>query len=378
MADLLESIIYSGVEEDQIGADTDKISYSSEPIIDILWYNRDEPFPLGYEIVCRENCMPQEFRYVVDGIEHVSYLCFRRRFNNQQLVIQEITLPIGNVHTSDQLRFCSYYHHRPQQFHLVFKRGGHFIDHELCVQDLLFAKESLECVNSCSRIKLDTDLYLHVHYNQGLESFAKHQVEELQPVVHSIYPLDSQYPPAILMFIHPSGITFRERMAGTVRINSFVMTSNVGVRNYAVSLYFYEKHQETGWLIQKSLTISSSLPFYQQISQLLLNLLMLSTKTLNVPLEHHLLHYFEGTILLLFVILVPQPVPGKFQVMMPLEHGSYNVRFALPEQEDFPLNRFPLHLLFFMIDIPSVCYMFKLLLLERKIVFVSKQQGKSY
>ncbi|ETO08851.1 hypothetical protein RFI_28534 [Reticulomyxa filosa] len=114
--------------------------------------------------------------------------------------------------------------------------------------------------------------------------------------------------------------------------------------------------------IPKGLCVLSHYPFFNGFSVFLNHIYRVSCSPANsVPLEKYVSHFVHN---------VPLPLAGHPGVIYRL--GLNNIKFCLSHEFDLPTLNFSLQILFRCLEIEDVITLFGLVLMERKIVLVSK------
>ncbi|ETO12897.1 hypothetical protein RFI_24479, partial [Reticulomyxa filosa] len=128
----------------------------------------------------------------------------------------------------------------------------------------------------------------------------------------------------------------------TSRQHTFVLSNDQNDRMYGACVIFYEEHPRTPVFLNHVYRVSCS-------------------PANNVPLERYVSHFVHN---------VPLPLSGHPGVIYQL--GVKTIQFCLSHEYDLPTLNFSLQILFRCLSIDDVITLIGLVLMERKIVLVSK------
>lgn len=203
----------------------------------------------------------------------------------------------------------------------------------------------------------------------------------LEPVITARYPAndheDQPLNPRLPQFCHPEGTDLirPSKEYKMPRIHFFVLTDNMGGKQYGTCLTVYEEfHKEgedkntkktTAYYAPRVLCLLSTYPYLTAFRTYLTQLYRLATTTnvMTAPIERYVQNIcFE----------VPAPPPGAFEVQLNILNSS--VRFwAPPADQPIAYVSLPFKVLFECLDIGNILFAWYTLACERKVLLVSGQ-----
>jgi hypothetical protein len=203
----------------------------------------------------------------------------------------------------------------------------------------------------------------------------------LEPVITARYPAkdheDQPLNPRLPQFCHPEGTELIQptKEYKMPRIHFFVLTDNMGGKQYGTCLTVYEEfHKEgedenikkkTTYYAPRVLCLLSTYPYLTAFRTYLTQLYRLATTTnvMTAPIERYVQNIcFE----------VPAPPPGAFEVQLNILNSS--VRFwAPPADQPVAYVSLPFKVLFECLDIGNILFAWYTLACERKVLLVSGQ-----
>lgn len=125
---------------------------------------------------------------------------------------------------------------------------------------------------------------------------------------------------------------------------------------------FYEPNS---LLVPKGLVIISKQPLFHTFQKILMGLYKISQKKMSLPMECYITH---------MILQIPLPSRGQFTIRYLLE--SYGFSIFLPPCNKLPLLDLNLAVLFNSLDLDNLLVLFRNILLEKSIVFVSAEEQK--
>lgn len=203
----------------------------------------------------------------------------------------------------------------------------------------------------------------------------------LEPVITARYPAkdheDQPLNPRLPQFCHPEGTDLIQptKEYKMPRIHFFVLTDNMGGKQYGTCLTVYEEfHAEgeeastkkkTTYYAPRVLCLLSTYPYLTAFRTYITQLYRLATTTnvMTAPIERYVQNIcFE----------VPAPPPGAFEVQVNILNSS--VRFwAPPADQPVAYVSLPFKVLFECLDIGNILFAWYSLACERKVLLVSGQ-----
>ena len=204
----------------------------------------------------------------------------------------------------------------------------------------------------------------------------------LEPVITARYPAndheDQPLNPRLPQFCHPEGTDFIHptKEYKMPRIHFFVLTDNMGGKQYGTCLTVYEQFHGEGEKVEgkknkntyyapRVLCLLSTYPYLTAFRTYLTQLYRLATTTnvMTAPIERYVQNIcFE----------VPAPPPGAFEVKLSILNEE--MRFwAPPADQPIAYVSLPFKVLFECLDIGNVLFAWYTLACERKVLLVSGQ-----
>jgi len=195
---------------------------------------------------------------------------------------------------------------------------------------------------------------------------------------HEDQPLNLRLP----QFCHPQGtdIIYPTSQYKMPRIHHFVLTDNIGGKQYGTCLTVYEefesgdnnnsdnnntKEKKKTYYAPRVLCLLSTYPYLTSFRTYLTQLYRLATMTdcMTAPIERYVQNICSE---------VPAPPPGSFEVQ--LEILNTPIRFwAPPANQPIAYVSLPFQVLFECLDISNVLFAWYSLACERKVLLVSRQ-----
>eukprot|EP01087_Luapelamoeba_hula_P013421 TRINITY_DN3830_c0_g1_i4.p1 TRINITY_DN3830_c0_g1~~TRINITY_DN3830_c0_g1_i4.p1 ORF type:complete len:652 (+),score=55.32 TRINITY_DN3830_c0_g1_i4:113-1957(+) len=182
----------------------------------------------------------------------------------------------------------------------------------------------------------------------------------------------------IALFCFPHGVNVHDKILPP-RYHTFALTDAVGAHLYGCCLTFDEsfrllvqaqgKEKEmqgpVEGYVEKCLCIVSRMACIRTFKRYLTTLYSTfrgNGFTPELPIESYLAH----------LVQVPIPPPGRIALSLVLP-GQSQLQVFAPTILDFPLLDFPLHILFQSLDLENVLKLLMCVMLEKKILLVSKR-----
>eukprot|EP00956_Cyclotella_meneghiniana_P035000 scaffold110197_cov67-Cyclotella_meneghiniana.AAC.1 len=204
----------------------------------------------------------------------------------------------------------------------------------------------------------------------------------LEPVITARYPAidheDQPLNPRLPQFCHPEGTDLIQptKEYKMPRIHFFVLTDNMGGKQYGTCLTVYEEYRKEGgdenakkktttYYAPRVLCLLSTYPYLTSFRTYLTQLYRLATTTdvMTAPIERYVQNIcFE----------VPAPPPGAFEVQLNIMNNK--IRFwAPPADQPIAYVSLPFKVLFECLDIGNILFAWYTLACERKVLLVSGQ-----
>jgi hypothetical protein len=203
----------------------------------------------------------------------------------------------------------------------------------------------------------------------------------LEPVITARYPAkdheDQPLNPRLPQFCHPEGTDLIQptKEYKMPRIHFFVLTDNIGGKQYGTCLTVYEEFHREGedentkkkntYYAPRVLCLLSTYPYLTAFRTYLTQLYRLATTTnvMTAPIERYVQNICYE---------VPAPPPGAFEVQLNILGSS--VRFwAPPADQPVAYVSLPFKVLFECLDIGNILFAWYTLACERKVLLVSGQ-----
>jgi hypothetical protein len=221
-----------------------------------------------------------------------------------------------------------------------------------------------------------------------------------EPEIVSRYPLvdpenTPSFPDGLTLFCLPDGLRVSQK-SRPPSFFSFVQTSDKGSRLVGSCLTFYEKlnvSQRKGFLalchespetmrehpdidddhmrlyVPRCLCLISEWPFVQSFRKFLCHIYRLSLTPSSIPIERFICNFIDD---------VPVPPSGKVEVSYLVPGGGTGVDSAFtftrpPINEPNAWNSLPMRSLFECLSVENVLAVFRAVLTERTVVFISSQ-----
>lgn len=195
--------------------------------------------------------------------------------------------------------------------------------------------------------------------------------EELSPSVLSKFPpkspslcLPDSFPMVnSTQFCFPFGCSLETSSASSSLYN-FILTDEYGQKIYCGCFRIYEVYNSSVF-VPKCLVLVSRYPFLGTFKKVLKHFYYLSKQKLVLPLEVYIAH---------FVLQVPLPPRGKKDVTYRLHNQLF--KFSQAPYNFLPELDVNLGLLFHYLSLNHVIYVYKCILLEKSVIFLSENENK--